>query len=131
MRSDADLSTSMMKRKINFPSESPPLNSPHHLAGSPSPKVASSPIRSAFPTSRPVKVTSHKLQYTPIGQKQQNGEQSPIIKDSSLVLPDINASSSPMAKNKILSIKDSFSPKHPSNKSSVTDRSPIIGAPPT
>ena len=58
MRSDAgDLSTSMMKRKINFPSESPPMNSPHHV-GSPPPKVASSPIRSAFPTSRPVKVVS-------------------------------------------------------------------------
>ena len=57
MRSDAaDLSTSMMKRKINFPSESPPMNSPH--VGSPPPKVASSPIRSAFPTSRPVKVVS-------------------------------------------------------------------------
>lgn len=70
MRSDADLSASMMKRKINYPSESPPLNSPHHPHhGSQSPKVASSPIRSAFPTSRPVKVTSQKLQYTPMAQK--------------------------------------------------------------
>ena len=65
MRSDADLSASMMKRKINHPSESPPLNSPKHHVGYPSPKIASSPIRSAFPSSRPVKVTSQKIPHNP------------------------------------------------------------------